>query len=268
MKNLKLLIILFFLTNAFSFDVFEPESRIVAKKQIYYESAEKIYFHIHFISARYGKPYKDKRLKEEFEKQEWYKVNPNYHDSLLNKIDKQNIENLTGIHNSLTKHIEELKNLKGKITWKKEVNFIDDNKKENLTYSVTKTDSGFNIEYYIENKGKIFHSEKFKLFESLFENECRGYFYDGIYEAVAHNFEFINIEFYPDSRTLTSVKYWLKDNRNLNDNEAENKTKKYKEILTKFNGDALYAGDRGGGIFPHEFIYLKEENAFVCVYTP
>lgn len=42
------------------------------------------------IYARYGKRFKTKEIREHFENESWYKVNPNYKDSLVSSLDLRN----------------------------------------------------------------------------------------------------------------------------------------------------------------------------------
>ncbi len=263
-----ILVIILFLTNVMAFNVFEPESQIVPKKQIYYFPAEKIFFYIHFISARYGKPFTDQKVKTEFEKQNWYKVNDNFSESLLNDTDKKNIKKLTGIYNSIISKTKELKELKTEVIWSKEVNFKHDNRKKRLTYIVKKINGGFHVEYEIEDNTNILYSDKYQLKTANFENKCHGYFYDGIYEAVASNFEFIDIEFFPDGRIESSLVYWFTEKKGLSEEEAQKRFSQLKTKIGNHKGSALYSGAKGGGLFPPEYIYLDDKNGFIQIYCP
>lgn len=251
-----------------AFNVFEPESRIVPKKQIYYFPAEKIFFYIHFISARYGKPFKDPKIKAEFEKQNWYKINENYNDALLNDTDKENINKLSNIYNSIISKTKYLKSLKTEVVWNKDVNFRNDNSKQNISYKVKRTNEGFQVEYTIKDNAKTLFSDRYELKSEHFENKSHGYFYDGIYEAIAANFEFIDIEFFPDGRVESSFVYWLIEKKGLTKVEAEKRFTKLKSKIGNHNGSALYSGSKGGGLFPPEYIYLDDENGFIQIYCP
>ena len=82
----KKLIISFLLlsSNLFGFEVFDPESRIIPKQQLYNKPVQQIYFYRYFIEARYGKKFSDTKIQKEFERQKWYKINPEYSDNILN----------------------------------------------------------------------------------------------------------------------------------------------------------------------------------------
>lgn len=49
------------------------------------------------IYARYGKKFTNSVVKSHFESQSWYKVNPNYRDDLLNKIERKNVKSILSI---------------------------------------------------------------------------------------------------------------------------------------------------------------------------
>lgn len=70
------------------------------------------------IFARYGRTFKSKNLNTYFKEKPWYKVNPNYHDSLLTENDKDLVKKIQSFENRL-------KNLKGDTLefYKKEVEF-------------------------------------------------------------------------------------------------------------------------------------------------
>lgn len=66
------------------------------------------------IFARHGRIFKTKLLQEYFNNQAWYKVNPNYSDSLLTENDKENIKRIIKIEKERgsAKNIKNSQNLK------------------------------------------------------------------------------------------------------------------------------------------------------------
>jgi len=267
MKIWHLAFLLIFGVNLFAFDVFDPVSRNIPKKHFFNVGVKKIYFYIHFISARYGKKFDNHEIQKEFESQKWYKVNNNYNDSLLNEIDKNNVKRLTAIYDSLAAHINQLKTLKNEIVWKKPTKFIINDTNENCIFTINKVSEGFHIKYQFQNTNGIFFKEEYDISLDDFGNTWNGYSFDGAYEAIAINYEFINIEFYPDEKTKSSIIYWYKENRGLNNKQAVDKFNNIEKRILKFKGETFFTGYKNDTVFPHEYIYLPEEKSFVLVYS-
>ena len=63
------------------------------------------------IFASYGKSFKDHQLQEYFNKKTWYKINPQYNDSLLTDIDKYNISLILKIEKEIKSKFAESKKI-------------------------------------------------------------------------------------------------------------------------------------------------------------
>lgn len=49
------------------------------------------------VKAKYGKPFRDLRLREYFLATDWYAANPAYHDGLLSDIDRENLRRIEAV---------------------------------------------------------------------------------------------------------------------------------------------------------------------------
>lgn len=261
-------VLLLFCTTIFAQEVYEPESRLLPKRHLYYESAKKISFYIDFISARYGKKFDNEVSQKEFEAQDWYKVNPDYHDSLLNEIDLENIKNLTAIYNSLKSKTDELKSLTGKTVWEKPVYFIENDETQKCIYTVTKTTDGFKVDFVFENKDGIFYNYDYELSLDEFGDTWGGYPFEGTYEAIAKNFEFINIEFYAYESIESQMTMWFVWSREMEEEKAEVIVNDFVKRMDDFKGEIFFTGFLNDFGFPDEYIYLDDEHGFVLIYAP
>lgn len=270
MEYMSKIILLIVLCSAtlWGHDVFDPQSRPIPKKQIYNQPVKRIYYYIYFISARYGKKFNNAEIQKEFEKQPWYSVNKNYHDSLLNPIDHQNIAMLTALHDSLTKHIRQLKALKSSIVWEKPVHFIENDPDQKCVFTVTKKKNGFKVHVQFQNKDGIYYNDVYSVSMDDFGNEWNGYPSEGAAEAIALNYEFINVEFIPDEKTELSMIGWYQSNRKMSRKQAATHYDQFKKKARSFKGEAYFTGYKNDTLFPEEYIYLSEERSFVLVYTP
>ncbi len=255
-----------FSLSLFGFQVFDPDLRIIPKKDFCYKSVKHIYYYRYFIEARYGKKFTEKKIREEFEKELWYKINPNYSKKLLNEIDRINIKNLEKLYKSLIGRINQLRKMKEILTWEKKVNFIGDNIKEKLIFKITKKKNSFKIHYQIFNKDKIYYQKNYELFNKDFKKtDLPNAKFEGIYEVIAMNFEFINIEFYPNERMKMFIATWLVDKKGLPKNEADKLAKQVFKDLNNFKGEVFFPGFKDNTCLPPEFIYLQEVKDFVLI---
>lgn len=266
MKPFVLFLLISFALNAQ--EVYEPESKLMGKRHLYSEAASKIYFYIHFISARYGKKFEDPKVQAEFEKQEWYKVNDSYSDNVLNDTDRKNIQFLTSLHKSISENTGRLRSMSGSLTWEKPVMFLENDPGQKCEFNVTRDGDDFLIEYrFLDQNGEYF-KDSYQLSVTDFEDEWGGYPFGGVYEAIARNYEFINIEFVPDDLSERNIIEWYMSAGDLSFEVAAGKYREIEGWLNQFKGEKYFSGNRNDFSFPAEYLYVPAEKAFVTVYHP
>lgn len=91
MKRSRLFVFVLFISiNVFS-QAIKPPNKLINKKGIERLSLNEVWLLKNSIYAKYGKPFKNYELNAFFMKEKWYKVNENYNESKLTKVDLDNI---------------------------------------------------------------------------------------------------------------------------------------------------------------------------------
>lgn len=82
--------VLFISINVFS-QAIKPPHKLINKKELERLSLNEVWLLKNSIYAKYGKPFENYELNAFFMKEKWYKVNENYNESKLKKVDLDNI---------------------------------------------------------------------------------------------------------------------------------------------------------------------------------
>lgn len=61
------------------------------------QGTDNLEFLFNEVAAKYGKPFKERKLRDHFQATSWYAANPAYHDGLLSDVDRENLRRIHAV---------------------------------------------------------------------------------------------------------------------------------------------------------------------------